>query len=296
MQKTSWPANLSVTKQIKLARFPPHLPIFDLVISRLLSPYAVLLACLSLPLARADARQVSPKFILSTNDMGTITASLPAAIRRGILARPAYFLDLMARVLDQPPELFVLVDKSHPLPSNYVPPDLVALKEYRLVTTWPHITLRKAIMPAVLEMASAARADEITLTLSSGYRSFEYQQGVYNEEVRLYGRETADRESAHPGFSQHQLGTAMDFGSISDAFGSTAQGRWVAEHAWEYGFSLSYPKGYEEVTGYRHESWHYRYITKEGTLAQREFFGDVQQYFLSFLNENRGLLEKTRIT
>ncbi|HUI72133.1 MAG TPA: M15 family metallopeptidase, partial [Spirochaetia bacterium] len=104
-----------------------------------------------------------------------------------------------------------------------------------------------------------------------------------------------ERESAHPGLSQHQLGTAIDFGTISDGYEKTREGRWVAAHAWEYGFTLSYPKDYEQVTGYRYESWHYRYITRPGAVMQREFFSDVQQYFLEFLNDNRAVLEQMRL-
>ncbi len=69
----------------------------------------------------------------------------------------------------------------------------------------------------------------------------------------------------------------------------------MAAHAWEYGFTLSYPAGFEEVTGYRYESWHYRYVTRAGALMQREFFGDVQQYFLEFLHDSRAFLESKRI-
>jgi len=156
--------------------------------------------------------------------------------------------------------------------------------------------VRKAIMPAMLEMTRAARADGVTLAFSSGYRSYEYQASVYEREVKMYGKETADRESAHAGMSQHQLGTAIDLGSITDAFANTRAGTWMAAHAWEYGFSLSYPRGYEELTGYRYESWHYRYITRAGTLMQREFFDNVQQYLVEFLHQNRAVLEAKRLT
>jgi D-alanyl-D-alanine carboxypeptidase len=149
-------------------------------------------------------------------------------------------------------------------------------------------------MPAVLEMVGAAKRSGITLVFSSGYRSFEYQKYVYAREVKTYGQEVADRESARPGASQHQLGTAIDFGSITDAFAQSRAGKWLAAHAEEYGFSLSYPLGYEGVTGYRYESWHYRFITKAGTLLQKRYFDDIQQYMLEFLNTNRTVLEARR--
>jgi D-alanyl-D-alanine carboxypeptidase len=246
--------------------------------------------------ASASGAGISAQFSLSQEDLRRMTSSLPASIQDRILARPRDFLELVARVLDEPADFFILVDKRHALPADYVPPDLVRLsKDYQLEISWTDVPVRKAIMPALLEMARAARRDGVTLVFSSGYRSYEYQISVYEQEVKTYGRETADRESARAGMSQHQLGTAIDFGSITDAFADTRAGKWLAAHAWEYGFSLSYPRGYEELTGYRYESWHYRYITKSGTLIQREFFDDVQQYLVEFLNANRAALQSRRL-
>jgi len=152
------------------------------------------------------------------------------------------------------------------------------------------LELRRSIMPEVVEMAKAAQGDGVRLLFSSTYRSYAYQRVVYDREVQMYGKEMADRESAVPGRSQHQLGTAIDFGSITDAFAGTSEARWLSAHAWEYGFSLSYPQGYEALTGYRWESWHYRYITKPGARMQREYFDDVQQYLLLFLHDERPTL------
>ncbi len=266
------------------------------ILSRSPACAALAMVVLLCAAARADpAPAVTPGFSLTLDDLSRMTAALPADIRSGILASPADFLRLMATVLDQPEELLVLVDKSHPLDAAYVPPDLVNLKDYPVKTTWPHLLLRKAVMPDLLRMVRAAHADGVTLTFSSTYRSYSYQQGVFAREVEMYGRETAERESAHAGYSQHQLGTAIDFGSISDDYERTPEGRWVAAHAWEYGFSLSYPAGFEAITGYRHESWHYRYITPAGTLMQRRYFGDVQQYLLQFLHDNRESLGRARV-
>ncbi|MCE1197115.1 D-alanyl-D-alanine carboxypeptidase family protein, partial [bacterium] len=84
--------------------------------------------------------------------------------------------------------------------------------------------------------------------------------------------------------SQHQLGTAADFGSITDEFAGTAAGKWVAANAGRFGFSLSFPKGLEPVTGYLWESWHFRYIGKEAAALQEEYFGGVQHYLIVFLD------------
>ena len=255
-----------------------------------------LLMCLLLPVAVEAGTGTTPEFSLSVDDLRRMAADMPTDVRDRILAKPAAFLKLMGQVLDQPADLLVLVDKQHALPADFVPPDLVPLSDYSLRTTWPNLMLRKSIMPAVLEMVRAARVDGVTITFSSTYRSYKYQEGLFARETKMYGKETAERESAHPGFSQHQLGTAIDFGTVSDGYEKTREGRWVTAHAWEYGFTLSYPADYEQVTGYRYESWHYRYITRPGALMQQEFFSGVQQYFLEFLNDNRATLEQMRLT
>jgi zinc D-Ala-D-Ala carboxypeptidase len=244
--------------------------------------------------AEAGSSRVSTEFSLSSSDLEAMTLALPQEIRSGIMANQQDFLRLVATALEEPAELFVLVDKHHALSADYEPGDLVNLKAYPVTVSLGDLKLRTAIMPAVMEMVRAAKTRGITLLFSSGYRSFEYQKYVYAREVKTYGQETADRESARPGASQHQLGTAIDFGSITDAFADTRAGKWLFAHAAEYGFSLSYPQGYEEITGYRYESWHYRYITKAGVLLQKRFFGDIQQYLLEFLNQNRAELEARR--
>lgn len=254
------------------------------------------LALLALPgAAAASGSRAAPEFSLTRQDVQKMAAALPAAVQQRILAGAPRFLSLVAQVLDEPPDLVVLVDKTHVLDSDQVPPDLVSLTGYPVVAGHDDLQLRKAIMPEVLALVTAAHADGVTLLFSSTYRSYDYQKVVYEREVKTYGQEMADRESARPGASQHQLGTVIDFGSITDAFAATKAGRWLAAHAGEYGFSLSYPRGYEPVTGYRWESWHYRYIGRPAAQLQKEFFDDVQQYLLEFLHDNRAALEAARV-
>jgi D-alanyl-D-alanine carboxypeptidase len=143
-------------------------------------------------------------------------------------------------------------------------------------------------------MSTRARLDGVVLDLSSGYRSYDYQDALFKRHVRELGLEQATRESAEPGKSQHQLGTTIDFGSITPAFARTDAGRWLSENAWRYGFSLSYPRGFEEITGYMYESWHFRYLGRDATLLEREFFGGIQQTMLVFLDQNRAELERAR--
>ena len=144
--------------------------------------------------------------------------------------------------------------------------------------------IRAEAYSALNEMAQAALNDGIRLFVSSAYRSYSYQENLFNYWVSVDGLEQAERESARAGTSQHQLGTAVDFGSISDDFDKTQMGQWVYKNAADYGWSLSFPKGYEDVTGYRWECWHFRYIGKNACRFQQKWFGGIQQFMLEFID------------
>ena len=226
-----------------------------------------------------------PAFAITMPDLEEVLAAAEPGTAALIRARPQVFLDLMAEMLTAPQALHRLVDKQHALESDHVPGDLVAMERYPITTNRAGHRLSRRIMPDLLAMVEAARSDGIELMISSAYRSYEYQAGLYQRHVEQLGKEAADRVSARPGHSQHQLGTTIDFGSIAAGYGETPNGRWLAAHAWRYGFSLSYPEGQEEVTGYDYEPWHFRYLGRVGTRLEREFFGAVQQRFLEFLAE-----------
>ena len=181
--------------------------------------------------------------------------------------------------------LFFLIDKKHTASSSYAPKDLVSLKKNSLFDlNKAGMKIRPEAYSALNEMAQAALNEGIRLLVSSAYRSYSYQENLFNYWVSVDGLEEAERESARPGTSQHQLGTAVDFGSISDDFDKTQMGQWIYKNAADYGWSLSFPKGYEDVTGYRWECWHFRYIGKNACRFQQKWFGGIQQFMLEFID------------
>jgi D-alanyl-D-alanine carboxypeptidase len=218
-------------------------------------------------------------------DAAEIPDELSRHILTGVAENPAFIMDLLI-CLKGDPYLRRLVDKNHALPDGYEPDDLARLSRdasYRVDREG--LRLRRAAADALEIMAAAAREDGILLVVSSTYRSYEYQVEVYNRIVKELGQTAADRESAPPGRSQHQTGLAVDFYPIDDAFAETPAGRWIASNASRYGWSLSFPDGYEAVTGYRWESWHYRYVGNDLAAFIDNYFGGVQQYALRFLYE-----------
>jgi D-alanyl-D-alanine carboxypeptidase len=196
---------------------------------------------------------------------------------------PDFVMELLA-IMEQDPFLYVLVDKEHALPASYVPADLKSLSNGVYKVTRDGLTLREAAAAGLEEMALAARVEGVNFTVGSAYRSYDYQVEVYNRVVQEMGEEAADRESARPGYSQHQTGLALDFYPIDDSFAKTVASGWLKKNAARFGWSISFPDGYEAVTGYRWESWHYRYVGKDLALFIDKYFDGIQQYALQFIH------------
>ena len=223
-------------------------------------------------------------FLAAVTNKAMLPENISANLIKAAKENPSFDSDIAA-ILQTDPYLWKLVDKKNALGESYAPDDLVELKSGVYLVNRTGLFLRKSAISSLEEMAAAAKKDGVTLTASSAYRSYSYQVQVYDRNVKVLGKEAADRESARPGFSQHQLGLVIDFGSISDAFTGTKEEVWLVKNAWRYGWSISFPKDMEEVTGYRWESWHYRYVGKELAKFINDYFEGVQQYALQFLKE-----------
>ncbi len=180
---------------------------------------------------------------------------------------------------------FFLIDKKHSVSENYIPSNLIHLESNQFYKVNKNsLNLKKTAYDALALMAQAAKNDGVTLTVSSTYRSYEYQKNLFDYWVKVDGLEEAERESARPGTSQHQLGYALDFAPVDDGFAETPERAWVYKNAARFGWSLSFPKNYEDITGYRWESWHFRYIGKKACEFQKKYFLDVQQYMIEFID------------
>ena len=135
------------------------------------------------------------------------------------------------------------------------------------------------------KMQAAAAAEGLNIYISSGFRSYDYQSGLYDRYVQRSGKAEADRYSARPGHSEHQTGLAFDLNSIDMTFADTDECAWVNEHCAEYGFIIRYPKGSESITGYMYEPWHLRYLGTENAkkvydsgLTLEEYLGIDSKY------------------
>ncbi|MCL2441859.1 MAG: M15 family metallopeptidase [Treponema sp.] len=195
------------------------------------------------------------------------------------------FINSLFIIMESDPYLWVLVDKVRPLSADYEPQDLIRLSNSSYRVNRADLYLRKIAELSLDEMASAAREEGLTLIVISAYRTYGYQADLYARYVSQMGQREADRVSARPGHSQHQLGTTVDFNSISSTFATTRESRWLTANASRFGWSLSYPQGFEHITGYIWESWHYRYVGKDLAEFIDKYFEGIQQYALRFIHE-----------
>ena len=108
-----------------------------------------------------------------------------------------------------------------------------------------------------------AKQEDITLWIVSGFRSYQSQQSIFANYATSYGETEANRFSARPGQSEHQTGLAFDINLLSESFGATKEGIWLAQNCHRYGFIIRYPKGKEYITGYIYEPWHIRYVGQD---------------------------------
>lgn len=160
-------------------------------------------------------------------------------------------------------ELLKKYSKVYFLNENYTPAHLDKIpQEYVYSNTREELFVTEAL-PHLLRMLSAAKSNNVTFFVFSGYRSFARQQTLKSSYTFTYGAGTASAFSADQGYSEHQLGTTIDFikpgfgGELSTNFETTDAFAWLKQNAHRYGFVLSYPKG---NSYYVYEPWHWRFV------------------------------------
>lgn len=171
--------------------------------------------------------------------------------------------------------------------TTYINGILIANKTYSLPSSYYPGGLTNEFNDAFNQMKNAASNDGLNIYVVSGFRSYNTQNTLYNNYVSRDGRDAADTYSARPGHSEHQSGLAADINMVDDSFEYTAEGKWLNDNAYKYGFILRYPKGKTSETGYIFESWHYRYVGVDlatklynggNWISLEDYFGITSQY------------------
>lgn len=160
-----------------------------------------------------------------------------------------------AQLLKKYSKVYFMNENYTPAHTVIIPSDYTyssARQEQFLAEAWPFLN----------ELLEAAKRDSVAIYVKSGYRSFNEQKSLKSAYSVMYGAGTANAFSADQGYSEHQLGTTLDFistgqGGNLNGFDKTLAYTWLQGNAYRYGFIVSYPKanGY-----YIYEPWHWRFV------------------------------------
>lgn len=170
----------------------------------------------------------------------------------------------------------LLVNNENPLQDIGVKRDVINLiehqdhmQEYQLLD--PNIMISELVAERFSVMVNAAKKDQVDhFIINSGFRSFEEQNQLYEEMGPAY--------ALPAGFSEHNLGLAVDIGSTLERMEDAEEGKWLEKNSWKYGFILRYPKDKTAITGIQYEPWHFRYVGLPHSAIMYEKNYTLEQY------------------
>ncbi len=185
-----------------------------------------------------------------------------------------------------PTDLLILVNKQNRAPA--VP---VALVKPDVTPTKPELSeniyMRPEAADALEDLFEGAAEAGLTLYATSGFRSYSTQKAIFERKLETMSEKAANASVAKPGYSEHQTGLAMDIEGettrgtgLTEAFGESPEGIWVAENCHLYGFIIRYPQDKTAITGYIYEPWHIRYVGKEAAQEITDLGVTFEEYIL----------------
>jgi LAS superfamily LD-carboxypeptidase LdcB len=205
---------------------------------------------MALPLARSSLAVEEPQ-------LAVLRQWIRAGIERDSSGAPARIFNMDASVAG---DVLLRATRADALPDGYTPVDLVSATANRIPAAGVQF-LRAVILDDTRALIAAAADEGHDLYVGSGFRSQAYQEAVFAAQVRRWGDEdTANRYSARPGHSQHQLGTTIDFTNTFAAFRRSPAADWLRDNAHRFGFVLPYTANSVDRTGYVDEPWHARWL------------------------------------
>lgn len=178
----------------------------------------------------------------------------------------------------------LLVNEQYPVREEAISSDIVRFSDHKSWTAGyslknTEIEASKRLVDVFEQMIGAARNDKVNhFVVNSGFRSLEEQEQLYQE--------LAPGVALPAGYSEHNLGLALDIGSTQMKMEHAPEGQWLADHSWEYGFILRYPEEKTDITGTMYEPWHYRYVGLPHSALMKEMDFVLEEY-LDYLKQEK---------
>lgn len=210
----------------------------------------------ALELARTETAQLAEQLAAERERADTLAQEKRRAERKA---------DELEDLAKLDPELLAKYSKVFFLNENYEPPKVVEIPaEYRSPED-RELSIRKEVLPFLKRLIEAAEDDGVEINVASAFRSFDQQAELKGQYTVTYGASSANAFSADQGYSEHQLGTTVDFTSPENGGGLSGFSRteaftWLEDNAYRYGFILSYPEG---NAYYVYEPWHWRFVGED---------------------------------
>ncbi len=176
--------------------------------------------------------------------------------------------------------ILTLVNKYNFVTKDYIPQNLINVNGLKI---------NKEAYDAFIEMKTSMKQEGLNIRIISAYRTYEYQNNLYNNYLKKDKQELVDSYSARPGYSEHHTGLAIDVDNEFQGFEKfylTKEFTWMKENSYNYGFILRYPKDKEEITGYQYEPWHYRYVGKKIADYIKKHNSTYEEYYYEFIDIN----------
>ena len=149
--------------------------------------------------------------------------------------------------------------------------------------------VKKANATAIAQakkMIDDAKKDDKHIIINSAYRSFDDQEEIVDTYQNLYGDSYIEKYVLKPGYSEHQTGLGIDFGSTdTNIFIESDEYEWMEDNCYKYGFIHRFKTKYEDITEIKNEAWHYRYVGKE--VAKYIYENDItlEEYYVQFIEK-----------
>lgn len=186
-----------------------------------------------------------------------------------------------------PNSLTALVNKHRYIGREYVPTDLVNMEDGYANNAYGVKEVRKETYEHFKKMVDDAKKEDIVFYAESAYRDYDYQDELYEEYVNEYGEEKANTFAARAGHSEHQLGTTLDLANIWTIEEGDPEYKWIDKNGYKYGFIFRYKKEKEDITGYKAEGWHIRYVGVEAATVIHKKNITFDEYWLKYVKNKK---------
>lgn len=175
------------------------------------------------------------------------------------------------------PELLKKYSKVYFLNEHYVPVSLSEIGPNYRTEKSTNFEIHSDVLSKLENLIDDSKKEDLNILVLSAYRSFAKQADLKATYKITYGA-GANRFSADQGYSEHQLGTTVDFTTVKlnnslNGFEKTLEYKWLLDNAHKYGFILSYGEGNKY---YRFEPWHWRYV---GVALATRLHGDGMNFY-----------------